>query len=220
MRINLIVIFLVVLSKFVSGQINDKVVLTDFIRETQQWNRKDGRMTMAWWVPNEYWRIALKDNKQISKETIDRIENLFEEYVMVGVCDLKINADATMDFTEESKMRKDILLIDKDGAKYHALSKDDVNSETLELMESIKPMLTQLLGQFGNGLSFFFFSVKDKDLIVATQQGEFKVIHSKTEFKWKLPLVSLLPPKHCPIDNEEMKGNWLYCPVHGKELDK
>lgn len=222
MRVSFTLILLILLPQFVSGQTTNTVSLTDFIREIQQWNKRDDKMTLTWWVPNEYWNIALKDNKQIPKETAIQFKNIFDKYVMIWACDLRINPDATMTYTEETEVRKTITLIDKDGNKYSPLSNDQVDIEALSIVENLKPVFAQALGQFGKGLCFFLFSVKDNkgdNLISAIEQGEFKVAHSNVEFTWRTPLTTLLPPKFCPIDNEEMKGNWLYCPIHGQKLE-
>jgi hypothetical protein len=58
-----------------------------------------------------------------------------------------------------------------------------------------------------------------KNLIDAKLQGQFKVLHSNSDFLWKLPLSTLMPPKFCPVDKEKMKGTWSYCPIHGQKLE-
>lgn len=51
------------------------------------------------------------------------------------------------------------------------------------------------------------------------KEGKFSMLMDKTEYKWRLPLSSLLPPRLCPIDDEKLNGAWKFCPTHGVELN-
>jgi len=204
------------------GQVETEVSMTELIREIQQWNKKDNRMSLAWWIPNEYWRIALKGNKQIPQETINQFENVFEDYLMILACDLTINPDGTMSYTTEEEITKSITILDINNKKYFPLAKNQIDEQALTLVENMKPFFSQALGQMGRGIHFYFFKVTDqngKNLIDAKLQGQFKVSHSDSDFLWRLPLSTLIPPKFCPVDNEKMKGTWSYCPIHGQKLE-
>lgn len=203
------------------GQAENEVSMIELIKEIQQWDKKGNRMSLAWWIPNEYWRIALQDNKQVPPEAIDQLEEVFGDYFMIWTCDLMINAGGTMSFTAEEEMRKSLLVIDGNGKKYSPLERDQMDFQVLTIVENMKPLFSQALGQMGQGIHFFFFKVKDqsgKNLVDAKRPGEFKVLHSSSEFFWKLPLATFLPPKFCPVDKEKMKGTWSYCPIHGQKL--
>jgi hypothetical protein len=203
------------------GQVSDDISIMDLMRDTQQWNKRDDKMSLTWWIPTEYWRISIKGNPQIPPETIDHIENLFRDYVIVWACDLKINAFGTMTFTKEEDIAKTIAILDINQKKYTPLAEMDIDPEALAIARNMKPIFAQAIGQMGNGLHFFFFKVigeNNSSLINATMPGQFTVLHSNSEFLWKLPLPTLMPPKFCPVDKEKMKGNWVYCPIHGEKL--
>ena len=204
------------------GQVETEVSITELIKEIQQWNKKDNKMSLAWWIPNEYWRIALKDNKQIPEEAIDQIENVLEDYIMIWACDLTINSDGTMKYTTEEEINKSITVLDNNNKKYFPLEKNEIDGEALAIAENMKPVFSQTLGQMGRGIQFYFFKVIDqseKKLIDPKLPGQFKVSHSDSDFLWKLPLSTLTPPKFCPVDKEKMKGTWSYCPIHGQKLE-
>lgn len=83
------------------------------------------------------------------------------------------------------------------------------------------PVLVNMLGPMGQNMHFFLFSSKKKngqEIAVAKREGAFSVKLDKREFKWRLPLGSLLPPKVCPIDGEKLNGAWKFCPWHGVAL--
>ncbi|HLT81430.1 MAG TPA: hypothetical protein VKZ86_10395 [Cyclobacteriaceae bacterium] len=218
----LLLAFLLSIPLTTIGQTETEVSLMDLMREIQQWNKRDNKMSMVWWIPTEYWRISLKDYGGISQETIEQVEILFEDYLVLWACDLSVNPDGTMNFASEEEIGKSITVLVGDSLEYFPLADDQIDAEVLTVAESMKPIFAQTLGQMGQGLHYYFFKVKDEDgknLVQAKRKGEFKVSHSNAEFFWKLPLVTLMPPKFCPVDKEKMNGSWNYCPVHGKMLE-
>lgn len=220
--IRLLLLFIVLTTQVpVLAQTTNDVKLTEFIADIQQWNKDNNKMTLSWWIPKEYWKIASADNKLVQPEVIEQLTDTFEDYVFIWACDLKIGFDGTMTFTEESEIRKTIKLIDNKGMEYTPLLDNQIEGMTLTIAENMKPLFSQALGQMGRGLHYYFFKVTDKEnLISASNPGGFKIIHSNSEFKWVTPLATLLPSKFCKVDNGKMKGNWLYCPMHGTKLDE
>ena len=79
----LLLAFLLSIPLTTIGQTETEVSLMDLMREIQQWNKRDNKMSMVWWIPTEYWRISLKDYGGISQETIEQVEILFEDYLVL-----------------------------------------------------------------------------------------------------------------------------------------
>jgi hypothetical protein len=52
----------------------------------------------------------------------------------------------------------------------------------------------------------------------ATKEGVYYIEVGEKEFRWKLPLGSLLPPKICPVCKEKLSGAYKYCPWDGTKL--
>lgn len=192
-------------------------LLTDLVNECQKWAEKEQRMSLTWWIPTEYWRFALAGNKEVPPEAIDQLEKVFADYVIICVADLRVHSNGTLEFNDKSAIRKTLTFSDASGKTFAPLEDAQINDEALMVAERIKPMFEQALGQMGKGLYFFFFDVKS-GAIDAAGEGNFKVMHSGSEFAWKLPLNSLLPPKYCPVDQEVMLASWNYCPTHGDKL--
>ena len=221
MRILLITLTLL-LSLNIFGQESAKVDQIELIKDLQIWNKEDGKMKFSFWIPNGYWRIALEGNPQVTEETITKIESLFQDYILVFMADIKIHTGGTMSYTDKKDLKKGVSLVDENGKTYLPLSDKETSSETLTILKGMSPMFAKMLGQMGEGMHFFLFKVKDKkneNIINEYQEGYFIVKHSNKEFKWTLPLPSLLPNKYCPIDNQEMKGSWSFCPFHGEKLN-
>jgi hypothetical protein len=201
---------------------SEEVNLIDLIKEIQIWDKQGKKMRMAWWIPTEYWKVALAGYKEIPPGTVDQISNLLADYMFIAAADVSVEVNGSMSFSSETDIRKSINLIDSNGKKYQPLPAADIRSEVITMAETMKPMFAQTLGQMGQGIQLYFFKVKDNknmNLISAKQAGNFKVQHSNCEFSWSLPLSTLLPPKYCPVDKQKMQGNWQYCPIHGQKLN-
>jgi len=87
----------------------------------------------------------------------------------------------------------------------------------------IKPVIVNTLGPLGQNMHFFLFPAKNKsgrNIADAKKGGVFSVRLGEREFKWRLPLGSLLPPKICPRCGEKLSGAYKYCPYDGTPLKK
>jgi hypothetical protein len=204
------------------SQENKKVEMMEFIKELQIW-QKDGRdMALTFWIPTSYWRIALEDSPNTSEETIQIIEEAFEDYLLVCVLQFDMSENGIMTFKDENSIRKGLYVSDKDGKKLPLIKDKDISESTFSIIESFKPLFSKMFGQMGDGMHFYLFDNLDKngyEIIDENKKGALLVHHSEYDFRFNLPLATLLPDKHCPVDNAAMKGNWDFCPFHGMELE-
>jgi len=213
--------FTILLSVSAFSQTNQKVDFTEFIKEVQKWDKNENEVSLTFWIPNTYWHIALANNPKIDEESVANIESLFENYIFVCIADIEITPYGTMNYSDEKTLRKSLSLVDSLGNKYLPLADKQLDPEMVELIDRIRPMFAQMFGQMGEGMNFYLFEVKDKNgknIIDENEVNNFTIKHSNKSFEYNLPFVSLMAPKACPIDNEEMKGNWNYCPIHGVKL--
>lgn len=73
----------------------------------------------------------------------------------------------------------------------------------------------------GQNLLVFLFPAVGKDnqkIADAKKAGSFAVNIGKLEYKWRLPLGSVVPPKICPKCGEKLSGAYTYCPYDGTKL--
>ena len=203
------------------SQVREDIVLTDYIRDVQKWEKVDDKMSLSFWLPTSYWRVALQSSPDVPKETIDYFESILKDYTVICALDLKIGLTGDFYFTEEKYLRESIHIEDNKSKKYYPLKDKDISADALVISETIKPMFNQMLGKMGKGMNFYFFKIHDKEgnkTINEFNEGSFKVIHSNMTFEYSLPIPSLLPPKKCPVDSELMNGTWKFCPIHGDKL--
>lgn len=200
-----------------------KIDQTELIKSLTISKKNNNKLSMTFWIPNSYWRIALEGSTNVPKESISLLEKTFEDYLLICAVDIKIGSGASMSFKPKPELEKSILLTDLNNKVYKPLPESEINYDTKNLLANISPMFAQMFGKMGKGMHFFLFKIKDNkgiNIINEYEKGEFTVEFSENKFKWNLPLSALIESKFCPIDNKEMSGNWSFCPFHGKELKK
>jgi len=196
--------------------------INDFVLDCTRSSGNGANRQMAIWFPAEFWRIANAHNKDIPPATLQSIVNEMKEYMMFCVVDYTING-TEVQFTGEEEIRKSVRLIDTSKTIYTPLNEEDLSPMARELINNFKPMMAQLVGQFGEGMQVILFKAKKingKLAIDLSKKNSFILEISEHRLKWSMPFGSLLPPKYCPIDKEIMKGNWDFCPEHGVKLEK
>jgi hypothetical protein len=177
---------------------------------------------MVIWFPEDFWSIIGKQMK-ISPEYVQKIAKNMGEYLLFAVVDYNISNEGKITFKTDEQIRKTLQLLDSSKHIYLPLNENDISEESNRMIDFLKPVMKNLLGQFGEGMKLYLFSsLKDKsgkNSIVLHKENSFTLQWNTVKFNWKLPFASVLPLKYCPIDNEELKGNWNYCPIHGKKLN-
>ena len=198
-----------------------KVDINALIQETQKMSQSAEELTLIWWIPEDFWRASFEQNPNTTAAQIEEFMKVLRPYTMVVAVDGKIGSLGGVTYESESTIRNSIRLIDNQGNNYRALSNEKVDADMKNFLSMMKPVLVNILGPLGQNMYFYLFPAKNKaghEIANARKEGTFSVKLAKKEFKWRLPLGSLLPPKICPVDGEKMSGAWKYCPWHGVEL--
>lgn len=198
-----------------------KVSVNKLTEETQQLSESPDNLKLVWWIPVEFWKAVFSEDESVPKEQADEIIEVFSQYTAMAILDGKIGPFGDVDYKSKDEIYNNLVLIDKKNVSYIPLVESEIDSRTQSILSFMKPVLGNMLGKLGDNMHFFLFQKKDNPLepiIHPKLEETFSVKLSGEEFQWKLPLGSLLKPKICPIDGEQMNGSWRYCPYHGKEL--
>lgn len=196
--------------------------LNALIQETQKKSDRPGEMTFVWWIPLEYWQMSFAQNPSTTPEQTEKVLSVFRPYTVVAVVDGKIGAYSTVAYRPEEEVSKAIKVKDRLGNVYAPLQEEEISTETRSFLAAMKPVLSSVLGPMGKNMYFFIFPAQDKSgsmIADAKNAGTFSVLLDDREFKWKLPLASLLSQKTCPICKEKLPGTYKFCPYDGTKLD-
>lgn len=195
--------------------------VSDLLKETQRTSSAQGKLTLVWWLPEEFWSLSFQKSGSMSSEQQEAFLKAVRPYLLIAVADGKIGAIGGAEFLDKDALQASLKVIDATGKAYTPLPDDQISSDVKNLSALLKSMFGNILGVMGQGLHLFCFAATTSTgapLADATREGEFTVALGEQSFKWRLPLSTLMPPKVCPVDGEKMNGSWKYCPFHGKTL--
>lgn len=199
------------------------VSLDALIEETQKSSPAKDDLTIVWWIPTDFWRIAL-EQEGMKKPEINELIGILNPYTIVAVVDGKIGQTGKITYRPESVVRSTVRIVDSAGTEYVPLTAEKIGPGINTVMATIKPIIATALGPLGSNFHFVILPGQNaggSDIVNAARPGAFTVrVGPGRDFTWRLPLASLVPQKTCPVDGEKMSGNWIFCPFHGRELTK
>lgn len=198
-----------------------QVDMNALIHETQKMVQKTDELAVVWWIPEEYWRVSFEQDATMSKAQVEQFLKALRPYTLIAVIEGKIGAFGGVTYKAKADVRKRLEFKDSQGIRYRPLSEDQVSADVKNFLSIMKPVLANMLGPLGQNVHFFVFPAKNKSgqrIADAKKKGMFWVKLGAREFRWRLPLGSLLPPKICPKCAEKCNGAWNYCPWCGMKL--
>jgi hypothetical protein len=198
----------------------DRIDLQALIQETQKHSLDPGHMTIVWWMPSEFWRASLAQNPGIRKEQTEAILQILAGYTMVAVADGSIGPFGGVTFNTEDVVRSGVTVRDPQGRTHSPLDNDSIDVDAKNLLQMLRPGLGNTLGSLGQNIYFVLFRATADGRPIADPKGKgtFTVVLRDTEYSYRLPLGSLLPPKYDPATRETFPGNYMFNPFTGGAL--
>ena len=193
------------------------------VRDTQYMSKEGDGMTLIWWFPEEFWELSFASDSTVTKAEAEKLLTVFRPYIVVAVVDGEVGPFGAVRYRSEDAIRAQLRIRDSEGTYYEPLREDEIDVSVENFLLILKPMLANMLGPMGENLHFFLFPAKREDgrkIADATKEGVLSIELGEREFKWRLPLESLVPPKICPECGEECSGAWRFCPWCGAKLPK
>lgn len=199
----------------------NKIDLNALTSETQQTSNSANKLELIWWMPEEFWQASFQQDPHATPAQAETIMKTLRPYTVLVAVDGDIGSMGGVTYKPQATVRNSLQVVDAKGVHYRPLSDDKISPDARNFLAMMKPVLANMLGAMGQNMNFFVFPTVDKagkNVINAKTESNFSVLLNKTEFKWRLPLSSLLHPKICPVDGEKLSGAWKFCPWHGVEL--
>jgi hypothetical protein len=200
---------------------DSKIDISSLVNETQKQNTSNDKMELVWWIPEEFWRASFEKDPDFSVKKIEAFLKILRPYTLVLGVDGVMGEMGGITYATQESIQSNIQIVDAEGTHYRPLNDDKIDADTKNFLAMMKPILANMLGPMGQNMHFFLFPSTDKKgsaIANAKSEGTFTVLLDKSEYKWRLPLGSVFPPKTCPVDGEKLSGAWKYCPWHGVEL--
>lgn len=195
--------------------------LKAIIQETQKISQSPDEITFVWWMPEQIWQASMAKNPAITRAQVDAILETIRPYTIIAVVDGQLGTFGGVTYRSKEAIRTSVTIKDARGWSYDPLSESAVDPDTKNLLQMMKPIFGNMLGPLGENMHFLLFESKSKDgrpVANPTRQGVFNILVAGKEFKYRLPLGSVLPAKYDPKTGEKFPGNYKYNPFTGSEL--
>jgi len=218
-----LLLFLWVLNSLAQESQENKIDISALTQETQKMQQQADQMTLVWWIPEEFWWVSSAQDPTVTKAQTENLINVLRPYTLIIIVDGKIGPFGGVTYKPEAEIRAGVQIKDSQENYYRPLNEDKINADAKNFLSIMKPIFANMLGPMGQNMHFFFFPAESKNgnkIAEAKKEGAFSVKLREREFRWRLPLGSLLPPKTCPGCKEKCSGAWNFCPWCGTKLPK
>ena len=216
---NLILITL--FSVFISGTaFAQDVNLDKFLEQTQMTNSAANEINLVWWIPVEFWQVALSEDGSMSKSELEEYMRVLSPYFIVAIADGKVGAFGGITYTDSESIGKTVKVSNSKAKEIKPVKPSTLNPDIQNLLAALKPVIKNMLGQLGENINFYVFEdFIGKERFASPLIQDFLVIeYLKKEFVFETPVSALLPQKKCPECKKMLDGSWKFCPWDGEEL--
>ena len=191
----------------------------DIVHETQRVSTDDGKISLVWWVPTQFWEESLKASPMVTDVARQQIIGAMADYTIVALMHGGVGVGGITDVQSKADLLKNTQLI-VNGKPLDPLPPEQIAPTASVLLAQMKPAIAATAGQVGQGMEFLVYpgKVDGKPVVDAAQPGTLAITFYGKTYQWHLPLGSLLPAKVDKSSGEEFPGNYLYNPYTGKKL--
>jgi hypothetical protein len=199
---------------------DQKADATQLVLDCMKLSNVDGELNILFWLPEEFWRMSAASNPNASPSQVDMIIKVVHPYTIVGVSSGKTAPFAVI-YRTEAEVRNLVRLKDSKGNIYSPLPEDKLDPSVPGLFAFFKPAMARVAGSGAQNIYFYAFPGSTKDgtrICDPTREGFCEIEVGTRQFKWRLPLGSVLPKQKCPTCGEMLSGAYKFCPYDGTKL--
>ena len=198
-----------------------EIKIDQLLRETQQTSPSTDTVDLVWWIPPQFWASVLADNADVPDTTRAEIEEIFGQYTVIAAVKGNLGNFGVDKFVSDDDMRTQLRLVDPYGVSHSPIAADKLDSRLTVMVQILKPLMANVVGQMGTNLNFYAFPAKTQDgrpVADPLGTGQLTVKLGTEDYAFRLPLGSLLPPRHDPASGEAFPGSYRYNPYTGAAL--
>jgi hypothetical protein len=208
----------------------EKRAVTDvdsgILTQELQRSSNDSGIVVAWWMPAEFWAVALGNEKSLSAAQMEEVMKILRQYTFIAVVDGEVGG-AAVDFKDRDSVAKALTVevVDGAGKSRKVVPVEPVPEDVKPLLSVLVPAMGAAMGNLGRNLHFFVFQdqVENARVFSPFDPGAIVVKLSGREHRPDIslsierPIDSLLVPRLC-ANGKPAHVSWNYCPWDGKKL--
>ena len=193
--------------------------LTHLIEQTQLSSEDNNKMSLLWWIPKEFWYAALADDPTFTPAGIKEFEDIFKHFTVLMVVDGVIGKFGNVSYTYAQKIHENIEIYDEKFNVYQPLKEKEIPSDLKEMFAIWQPMFASMLGTMGENINYYVFQNNyNTEVMDASGTAQYKIKMMGEDYRFRLPLGVLFPPKTCGKCGEEFMGSYKFCPYDGSKM--
>ena len=191
--------------------------------ELQAMNSQQDSLDLIWWIPLQYWEASLK---QFPEEQVEQILSALKNYTILAVIQADISAFGAFHFAEKQTVMDGmrVEVISAEGDVQTISHTEPADPDVRLLLDQMRPVLAQAMGNMGENFYFFPLPATDKDdrqYLSPYEEGKFRVALGREGgdivFEIDTPVDALFVPRICP-SGKPAHVSWIYCPWSGEKL--
>ncbi len=202
---------------------------TDLESETRKEFTTDGALTMVWWIPPEFFELAI-DSSALDADGGVRefLHRAARACTIVAIVDARpppdARAPASSDaprFRSAEEIRRTLKLVAPDGTESAPLAGDAAILRAAPIVEALARELLRVPDSARKQVRFFYFPTADASgapRFTARSGGDLTLLYDGARLQWHLPLSSVVPDQRCPKCQESVRGGFRFCPWDGTKL--
>jgi len=219
----LILIFFTAVFANAQKSLKDYTEITNLmLSETQYtFDKPNGGIILIWYIPTVYWEYSFKAGNDLNDKQIEEYVEILNRHTVYIVVDADITAMGNAVVKPEKEIFDNSMIVNEKGHKFHPLIEDELDPDFKMFKTIIQPMLSNMLGQLGEGMVILAFEAENNDkkpLIDPLRTEKISLKYKEYDYTIDMPLASLLEKKVCPFDKEKLNGKWNFCQIHGEKL--
>src|SRR5450755_927860 len=133
--------------------------LQQLVQETQKMSQESSNMTMVWWIPEEFWDASLATNPNVTPESRKQLLEALENFQIVALFRGKTGIGGLTDIPTKEEMVAHARL-ESNGKVIEPLEPAQVSTGAQTMMAALKPLLSGMLGQLGQGMQLVIYPSK------------------------------------------------------------
>lgn len=203
----------------------ENVVLDDLVANTQVMQTGVQGLTQAWWVPLEFWQVALG---RINPLLAQQVQSVLGDYAIVAVVQADVSALGGFVFYPAESLRQRLQLEwqSQDGPVRTLEPVAQPDLAVRELIAQLTPLLGRSMGELGRNLQFFVIDDRDENgarIVDPYRAGRLHIRLAASEtqpvaaLELEFPLDALFEPRYC-ANGKPAHVSWRYCPWDGQLL--
>ena len=124
----------------------EKTQTDRMIEEIQLIKQNQNDMKLVWWIPTEYWEVALQENGSITQQQLEYLKELLNDYTIVAAGDYNLDSESGVINFSVNDSSKKVVFYGLQGQKVTPLKESEIDDKVLIIVnQTLKPLFSQML---------------------------------------------------------------------------